>query len=251
MNSTSDQTTTGGTKARNWSITINNPTADDFAAVELLKARPWCKEWVGQLERGDSGTDHIQAALKTDNVRFSQVKKALPRAHIEVARNAVALRQYVQKDETRVSELQRVAVAQLGDLQKEVTSVTLEHLQHKGQWCYYRPGPSRLRGGNLELLYTKELLPENTSAEYAIDSNFAYIEENKVRWFDDAVNRLIRRGMYGAEMFGANQFTRSAVLKYFSSVVIRTHGRSETTQRNEASGASGQGDAAQAIEEID
>lgn len=251
MSSTSDLTTVGGTKARNWSITINNPTADDFTAIELLKARPWCKEWVGQLERGESGTDHIQAALKTDNIRFSQVKKALPRAHIEPARNAVALRQYVQKEETRVSELQRVAVAQLGDLQREVTSVALEHLQHKGQWCYYRPGSSRLRGGNLEMLYTKELLPENATVEQAVDGNYLYVEENKARWFDDAVNRLIRRGMYGAEMFGANNFTRSAVLRYFSSIIIRTYGGNQATQGSEASGASGAGAPSQAVEEID
>lgn len=243
---------TGGTKARNWSITINNPTAEDYAAIELLKARPFCKNWIGQLEKGENGTEHIQGALKTDNVRFSQVKKALPRAHIEPAKNAIALRQYVQKEETRIAPLQQVVVTSLGDLQKEVTSVALQNLQHKGIWCYYRSGPSRFVRGNLEFKFTKEFLPEGTTCEYAVDSNFLFIEENKAHWFDEAVNRLIRKGCYGAEMFGSNNFTRSAFLKYFSSIIIRTqNGIDAQTTRLEASGASGQGDAEAPVEEID
>lgn len=246
------ESTTGGTKARNWSITINNPTADDHVCIEQLKAKPWCKQWLGQLEEGDNGTPHIQAALKTDNIRFSQVKKALPRAHIEVARNAVALRQYVQKEDTRVASLPTVAVAQLSDLQKESLSVAMMHLQHKGSWLHWRPSSSRMRAGKMECTYTKELMSEETSVEEAIDANYVYIEENKRFWFDEAVNRLIRRGYYGAEMFGANQFTRSAFLQYFSAIIIRTeNARYQETQRTEASGASGQGDAPQTVEEID
>lgn len=251
MNDTSVVTTVGGTKARNWSITINNPTVQDYADVEQLKARPWCKEWVGQLEQGENGTEHIQAHLKTDNVRFSQVKKALPRAHIEVARNAVALRQYVQKEETRVSTLPKVAVAQLPDLQREVTDVAFQYLQYKGQWCCYRIASTTGLGRNLRCTYTQHLMPEDTTLEECVDANHSYIQENKRYWFDEAVNRLIRRGVYGAEMFGANVFTRSAFLQYFSSIIIRTqNGRNEEAQR-QASGASGAGAPSEIPEEID
>ena len=38
-------------------------------------------------------------------MRFSAVKKAFPRANIQVARNVAALQQYVHKEDTRVEEL--------------------------------------------------------------------------------------------------------------------------------------------------
>lgn len=86
-----------------WSVTINNPVAADEENVSLARQRGWKVD--GQLERGDNGTPHYQLVVKTPQVRFSQVKKAFPRAHIEPARNPVALDQYVHKDDTRVAEL--------------------------------------------------------------------------------------------------------------------------------------------------
>lgn len=87
-----------------WSITINNPTPDDFEQIHLAQQRGWVL--LGQLEKGEvNGVTHIQAMLKTPQVRFSAVKKAFPRAHIEVARNPDALREYVTKEETKVGEL--------------------------------------------------------------------------------------------------------------------------------------------------
>lgn len=69
----------------------------------MARQRGWKVD--GQLEKGENGTPHYQLILKTPQVRFSAVKKAFPRAHIEVARNVQALEQYVKKDETRVSAL--------------------------------------------------------------------------------------------------------------------------------------------------
>lgn len=89
-----------------WSITINNPTTDDYQKVALLQTHKWVKEWKGQLEKGKEGTEHIQGMLKTEHIRFTQVKKALPRAHIEVARNAIALNQYVEKTDTRIGTIE-------------------------------------------------------------------------------------------------------------------------------------------------
>lgn len=99
----------GSTKATCWSITINNPTKEDYDEIESLKAQPWCKSWEGQLERGSEGTEHIQAVLKTERCRWGRVKTALTRAHVEAARNSVALTQYVHKSETRVAELPTIA----------------------------------------------------------------------------------------------------------------------------------------------
>jgi len=89
-----------------WSITINNPTTEDNQQIALLSTKKWVKEWKGQLEKGAEGTEHIQGMLRTESVRFTQVKKALTRAHIEVAKNPIALAQYVQKEDTRVGAIE-------------------------------------------------------------------------------------------------------------------------------------------------
>lgn len=86
-----------------WSITINNPCASDDELINLARQRGWKVE--GQLEKGQEGTFHYQLRLITPQVRWSAVKKAFPRAHIEVARDPVALGKYVTKEETRAGSL--------------------------------------------------------------------------------------------------------------------------------------------------
>lgn len=86
-----------------WSVTINNPTQDDEDFLELARQRGWKID--GQREVGKEGTPHYQLIVKTPQVRFSAVKKAFPRAHIELARNSKALETYVHKEDTRAGEL--------------------------------------------------------------------------------------------------------------------------------------------------
>lgn len=90
-------------RANTWSVTINNPGANDEENIALARQKGWKVE--GQLEKGKEGTTHYQLMVKTPQVRFSAVKKQFPRAHIEVARNPTALAQYVKKEETREGEL--------------------------------------------------------------------------------------------------------------------------------------------------
>jgi len=90
-------------KSTAWSLTINNPTADDIAQLDEARAKGWRVE--GQVEKGDSGTYHLQLLLRTPHIRFGAVKKVFTRAHIEPARNVKALEQYVHKEDTREAEL--------------------------------------------------------------------------------------------------------------------------------------------------
>lgn len=83
-----------------WSITINNPTEGDRQA--LATPPTFVKKVKYQDEIGTEGTVHIQGAVNTAQVRFSQMKKWLSRAHIEVARDKSALLKYVEKDDTAV-----------------------------------------------------------------------------------------------------------------------------------------------------
>jgi len=90
-------------RATCWSVTINNPIPPDEENIALARQKGWKVD--GQLEKGAQGTLHYQLCVKTPQVRFSAVKKAFPRAHIEVARNAPALAAYVGKSETAVAPL--------------------------------------------------------------------------------------------------------------------------------------------------
>jgi len=81
-----------------WSITINNPSPAD-----LQPNLPPGWKLQGQIEKGKEGTEHYQAMLVTPQVRFSAVKRHLPRAHIEPARSRDALQAYVNKADTRVA----------------------------------------------------------------------------------------------------------------------------------------------------
>jgi len=91
------------TKASVWSVTINNPTAEDEEEISLARQKGWQVD--GQMEKGDNGTPHYQLIVRTGQVRFSAVKKQFTRAHIEVCRNPTALQQYVHKEDTRTGEL--------------------------------------------------------------------------------------------------------------------------------------------------
>lgn len=86
-----------------WSVTINNPTSGDEENINQARQRGWKVE--GQQETGEEGTRHYQLSVKTPQVRFSALKKQFLRAHIEIARNPIALQQYVQKEETRTGQL--------------------------------------------------------------------------------------------------------------------------------------------------
>lgn len=99
-------------KASWWSITINNPTEADYDALEQENWPSFVKRVKYQTEQGAEGTIHVQGAVNTTQVRFSAVKKWLPRAHIEAAKDKAALLKYVEKKDTQVSTLPS------GDIQK-------------------------------------------------------------------------------------------------------------------------------------
>jgi len=86
-------------RSNHWSLTINNPSPADYEEMDRARQKGW--KVTGQLEKGEEGTPHLQLHLQTPQVRFSAVKKAFSRAHIEVARNVQALENYVNKEETR------------------------------------------------------------------------------------------------------------------------------------------------------
>jgi len=94
-------------RATNWSLTLNMDTVrrefiDDCIGNAIRMG--WKPD--GQRETGDkNGVKHYQLQLHTPQVRFSQVKKVFPTAHIEQTRNKFALKNYVHKEATRDGEI--------------------------------------------------------------------------------------------------------------------------------------------------
>jgi len=91
-------------KAIYWGpCTINNPTEADRAA--MASPPEWVRTVEGQDEVGAEGTPHIQfyVVCKAQQ-RMSALKKWLPRAHLEVARDIAAVKLYCTKKDTAVAE---------------------------------------------------------------------------------------------------------------------------------------------------
>lgn len=172
-----------------WSITINNPTDEDIHPTLPAK---WSMK--GQMEQGKEGTIHYQGMLLTPQVRFTAVKKVLPRAHIELAKNKSALQKYVSKEDTRISKVDDV-----------VSSIpTLFDYQHTiaQQW------------DDDEFNEFKSNIP---------DEQFAKLGEGEIalQYVDTLVALDIERGLIGVEYIAINPMWRSAWKRFYKSMIKR------------------------------
>lgn len=175
-------------RATAWSITINNPTGED-----LNPTLPAGWKMTGQMERGEEGTEHYQGLLTTPQTRFSAVKKVFPRAHIEVARNKVALAKYVHKDDTRLAEVP--------DMKSSIP--TLFDYQHKVA--------ERWNDDEWREFLERRLLesPKTPVGELALE------------FVDNIVALDIENGMVGVEYIAINPMWRSAWKKFWRQMVKR------------------------------
>lgn len=173
-------------KSTFWSLTINNPCDLDEENINLARQKRWRVE--GQKEKGANGTEHYQLLLHTPSVRFSAVKKAFPRAHIEIAKNVFALSQYVKKAETRIDSLKKES-DKYPSLSKFWDLVSIELFNPKLNPLGL---PASLRGKDI-LLHA----------------------------FDIACSILIRKG-YFIESMASNPQVRSSFSKYGFSILERS-----------------------------
>jgi len=183
-------------RASCWSITINNPTAEDLN-WKFPPGSGWKIE--GQMELGKEGTPHYQGMLQTGQVRFSQVKKHIPRAHIEKCKSKAALKAYVHKEETRVAEVAFHRAFTVFDLMDMV----IDKWDDEGF------------------------------------SNYCELYKNKPpadlysRYSDIIISQLIEEGAAGGiEYVAINPMWRSAWLKFGSAMVKREKNKSNTLVYN-------------------
>lgn len=208
-------------KATSWIITLNNPTADELIGWENVKQNHFVKEAVGQIEKGEEGTPHIQGYLRTDSVRFSQIKKLFPRAHIEVAKNAIATKQYCQKTDTRVEKL--VTTELNTSIHQAVYEETINWWRHNKL--------STEENGN----FTAR--DEVKSREWAISVGLpqcGFLSESiREKIYDTAISNMIISGVKHIEFIAVNNLTRSAFKKYFPALIIRENGYVKERERLE------------------
>lgn len=181
-------------RATAWSVTINNPLSADEENIAQARQRGWFVE--GQLEKGAEGTPHYQLLVKTPQVRFSAVKKAFPRSHIEVARNVAALQQYVTKEDTREGSL---------PTQSELYPSLQKVWDMFADW-----------------LNDKEIRNKHG---FFVD----YDDETFLKVFDLFVNAYILKG-YILETIGVNPQIRSAVKHYGRNIIFRSMDRQTDRQ---------------------
>jgi len=196
-------------RATCWSVTINNPTPSDVEAMNLARQKGWKID--GQLEKGEEGTPHYQLRVMTPQVRFSALKKAFPRGHIEAARDPVALGKYVAKEETRLSELPEGQ-----DAYPSLSKLWVLIYQHyntgdKDGWNYLS-----LEEGQAEF-YNEKADDEFTSTPLVV--------------LDRAVRSLITQG-YHVESIAANPSTRSMWKLYNRELMCRSHNFVRQAEQN-------------------
>jgi len=208
-----------------WSITLNNPTEQEIALWnDISKAAIWVKGSQGQIEKGKEGTPHIQGLLKTDSVRFSAVKKLLPRAHIEKAKNALALAKYVTKEDTRVAPLlsskREIQVASPESIQKELYECHLSFVCKNTLtpvWVdnkvYYK---AVLRTEPLAITPVNFMTLLKTEPTWKL-----YFKDRAKEIMDITFDVMIQKGFYGVEFISSNNLTCGAFKKHLYSILIR------------------------------
>lgn len=185
-----------------WSVTINNPTAADDECIALARQKGWKVE--GQQEC--VGTPHYQLMVRTGQVRFSALKKAFPRAHIEPARNSAALAAYVVKEESRTGSLPTTS-----DLYPSLDKM----------WTLIC---SRLSQKN----WVDDELYEDLHAPSVWYKDAP--SKDALRNFDLIVLELIDEG-YRIETIAANPQTRSSWLKFHRALIRRSYADSQTDRQ--------------------
>lgn len=186
-----------------WSVTINNPTAADEEDINLARQKGWKVH--GQKEQGDEGTEHYQLMVQTPQVRFSAVKKQFPRAHIEAARNNVALAQYVAKETTRVGDLP--SQQSLYPSLSKYWELIVRQLNDDN--CI-----------NLSYVYNPE--NERPSSIWWKAAPASYRRDALIA-LDEVTSKLIER-RYNVESLAVNPQVRASWRRFYVAIIIRSMG---------------------------
>lgn len=83
-------------RARTWFLTWNNPEISEISALQH-----YADDHHWQMEKGESGTEHLQGVVRFKNQKtFNALKKDWPKIHWEKCKSWKAALDYCWKDET-------------------------------------------------------------------------------------------------------------------------------------------------------
>jgi len=180
-------------RATCWSVTINNPNrADDENIAEAKQKSGWAI--YGQKEVGENGTEHYQLMVTTPQVRFSAVKKAFPRSHIEVARDRKALTKYVNKEDTRIAKLPE-------DTRYPSMSQVWDSFAEYYERNYKKHG-----------------------------DHYDWSQDKRLFVFDSFIRQQIENGQY-VETIAVNPQVRSIVKNFISEIIVRSISHRQTDRQ--------------------
>lgn len=92
-------------RSRRWMLTVPAEGEKGVSRTEIEDALEPYASYLGQMEQGEGGYLHWQVLVVHDQpIRFSTLKRKLPTAHLETARDLVKCVAYVQKEDTRVED---------------------------------------------------------------------------------------------------------------------------------------------------
>lgn len=173
-----------------WSITIFNENEYD----NWKQIPGWVLK--GQVEAcPKTGKNHLQAMLRTPQVRFSAVKSVFPTSHIEKARDVVALSKYVHKEESRVETYDSTGgVPSLFQYQDTIA----------GLWD--------------EREFNRRCNDDIIARSFKYD-----IGDMALAYVDELVSEEISAGKRGIEFIAVNPMWRSSWKKFYRSIIKR-HG---------------------------
>jgi len=189
-------------RSTNWSVTafFDTPNTPSKSTREYQIEDARRKGWIisGQVEKcPDTGSLHFQLSAKTPQVRARSLMDAFPQAEVQVARNPVALDNYVHKEETRVEELKKVSIA-----------ITWTNVCDKFiDW---------ILDSDVEELYK--------TRDY----------EKRMELWDEFINLSIAEGIR-CELIGVNPQYRSSIQRYWSGMVAQGQLRRQTRQEDRTS----------------
>lgn len=205
-------------KATWWSITVF-----DVQEIEMCQKSEmfplWCRSVYGGVEKcPDTERLHFQGAIQAHRqVRFTQVKEWLPKAHIEAAKDVAALKKYAMKAETAVGEKTvRTNLNTLSTMCMNIANAcspefygfmnVIEVVEHKTlgsirvrQW---QPNSLHFRAYDGDWWYFN-------LEEFNVPISFIYGISQE--WFWTGVNRLIRD-----DPESASSFANPALPKFFA-----------------------------------
>lgn len=195
-----------------WSITQQVESEEQAKAfIEQPVPPGWKIE--GQLEAAPTtGKLHVQAMLKTPQLRFSTIKKQFKTAHIEAARDKHALALYVKKEDTRVASLQQPSTPTIWEFNEMVANAI------------------DLNDFDKYLLNVRcKDIKEHPDAMY-VDREWVLTEHiyktakpnELLEYVDTIVMTMILNGVRGAEYMGVNPMFRSAWKHYGIALIERS-----------------------------